>query len=120
MEIPSVTTSEGATMTEIHVRRADGQSHQVVAVVGDLVVVHLSEPGATGYQWTASITGDAVTEESTALVVPEPAAPGQAGDRSFGFRAVAVGTAQLTLTLARAWEDGAGADRLDVRVDVSG
>lgn len=103
-------------MSEIHVLPADGS---VGARVGDLVVVHLAEPGATGYQWTAHVAGDAVVEESTDLTVPREAPPGRAGERTFGFRAASRGTATVTLVLARAWEDGAAAERHEIGVTVT-
>lgn len=103
-------------MAEIHVLHGEGR---VAAAVGDLVVVHVPEPGATGHQWTSTVAGDAVVEESTDLAVPEGAAPGQAGERTFAFRAHRPGSADVELTLARSWEHGPAADRLELHVSVS-
>ena len=102
-------------MAEHHVHQ-DGTSARVR--VGDVVVVHLVEPGATGYQWTAAVDGTSMTEESTAVEFPAGSPPGRSGERLFSFRAVSTGTTLLTLTLARAWEDGAVAQRWTVEVEV--
>ncbi len=53
----------------------EGES-QVEAAVGDTVIVHLVEPGATGFQWVTEIEGDAVVEEFSTVQVPEASPPG--------------------------------------------
>jgi len=102
-------------MVEIHV--PEGES-QVTAAVGDTLVVSLVEPGATGFQWTTRAEGDAVIEDFSQVHAPDDAAPGRAGSRIVGLRAVAPGSSDVTFSLRREWEDADPVEQLTLRVDV--
>jgi predicted secreted protein len=89
---------------------SEGES-SVSASVGDRILTRLEEPGATGYQWTAEVTGDAVLldrDSRDSTETPRDAAPeispGQAVAHLVEFLAVAVGSAEVCLELRRPWE----------------
>ncbi|HYN75081.1 MAG TPA: protease inhibitor I42 family protein [Candidatus Limnocylindria bacterium] len=104
-------------MTEIHVQQGESS---VAVSVGDLVVVRLVEPGATGYQWATDLVGDPVVEEFSRLQVEgaDPA-PGRSAARLVGLRAVGPGRAQVVFSLRRAWEKAEPVEVEHLRVDVT-
>jgi predicted secreted protein len=102
-------------MVEIHV--PEGES-QVTAAVGDTLIISLVEPGATGFQWTTRAEGDAVVEDFSQAHAPTDAAPGRAVSRLIGLKAVAPGSADVTFSLRREWEDADPVEQLQLRVDV--
>jgi predicted secreted protein len=104
-------------MAEIRV--TEGES-QVTTAVGDSVVVRLVEPGSTGFQWTTQVEGDAVVEDFSTLHGPDGGdpAPGRAGSRLVGLKAVNPGSADVTFSLRRVWEDVEPVEQLQLHVDV--
>lgn len=79
---------------------------EISAVLGDTVVVRLTEPGATGYQWSTEIDGEAVVEAYSTLQVAEdgPVAPGAGAVRIVGLRAEHPGACDVRFELRRPWE----------------
>lgn len=91
---------------------------------GDMLVILDSNP-TTGYGWTCSIKGDAVTADMDEFILSDdpdkdqdiqPKA-GAGGTHMFGFKAVGTGEASITLTYARPWE--ASADDKTIVIDAA-
>ena len=73
----------------------------------DTVEFALAGNATTGYSWHVEMAGDAL-ELTKENYVSDPAAPGMAGvggTQYYGFKAVAPGTAVLTFSYFRDWEE---------------
>ena len=83
--------------------RADALSW---TVRGKSVVFEIPGNPTTGYAWTAEVDGDAVVPAGSDYRSDAHGNVGGAGGTySFTFAAVKAGSARITFTYARAWED---------------
>jgi len=88
--------------------------------VGDEVVFRLRENATTGYVWTLTINGDALTLAGLDLRPPgADQGVGAAGERLFEVRAIAPGLGEVVLRLGRPW-DRASVEERRVVVAVRG
>ena len=89
----------------------------VTLAVGADARLRLAENASTGYRWSAELDADTVAIEDRWRAPSATAGPGAAGERWIRLRALAPGTATLTLRLSRPWEPVAAEERrLTVRV----
>lgn len=91
-------------MADIVVSEAD-LGRQVVARVGDALVVQLSENPTTGFRWAlASPDSDVLELTRDEFQASEQAGVGAGGLRVFRFATKGAGSARIEFKLARAWE----------------
>ena len=86
------------------------------AVVGDVIVVRLTENPTTGYRWSLeSVEGSLLTIEDDTFVLDSGPPMGSGGTRQFRFRTTAAGATTLNL---KHWREWAGEDSVTERYTV--
>jgi inhibitor of cysteine peptidase len=93
----------------------------VTLPAGEELSIRLPENPTTGYRW--SVNPDSLAGVLTLLdssYESGGSGVGAGGVHTFRFAAGAVGTAQVTLSLARPWESAAPAEQYSVAVTVDG
>jgi len=88
----------------------------VEAVVGDVIVVRLTENPTTGYRWSPeSVAGRLLETEDDTFVLDSGPQMGRGGTRQFRFRVKASGTTPINL---KHWREWAGEDSVTERYTV--
>jgi inhibitor of cysteine peptidase len=86
------------------------------AVVGDVIVVRLTENPTTGYRWSLeSVEGSLLTIEDDTFVLDSGPPMGSGGTRQFRFRTTAAGATPIHL---KHWREWAGEDSVTERYTV--
>lgn len=88
----------------------------VEAVVGDVILVRLTENPTTGYRWSLeSVEGSLLAIEDDTFVLDSGPQTGSGGTRRFQFCATAAGTTPIHL---KHWREWAGEDSVTERYAV--
>ncbi len=82
----------------------DNASTSLVEHAGSRFLIALDSNRTTGYSWTASIKGDAVSSEGSAYQESNGHSMGAPGRQIFVFDAMRKGAATVTLRYQRPWE----------------
>jgi inhibitor of cysteine peptidase len=106
-------------MSELTLTDADDGRHVGVRV-GDVIMLHLPENAAGGYQWSASHADASRVDVSRERFDTVNQATGSAGIAVWKLTAKLPGTARIELKKSRPWEDAKTASQtfvvtLDVR-----
>lgn len=105
-------------MPETHILTLRDNGREIVAAVGDTLVVGLPETPSTGFRWVVEAQGG--LRPAGDRFDPGGGAPGAAGVRRFTWQAEAPGAGVLGLALRRAWDPaGSDADRFGLGVTVT-
>ncbi len=106
-------------MVEIVITQ-DDQGKSFAVQQGNIILIRLAENPTTGYQWE----GDAVDEQIIMLQgsdfsMGSETGIGGGGTKTFSFKALSPGLAQVQLKLRREWEpEDAAIDRFEVTIRV--
>jgi inhibitor of cysteine peptidase len=96
----------GVAMPDVVVTEAD-LGREVVALVGDALVVQLPENPTTGFRWAlASFSSNTLELARDEFQTAAEAGVGGGGLRMLRFVARRAGKVRIELKLARAWESG--------------
>lgn len=96
------------------------QTGSIEVAVGGDVVVTLCSNASTGYVWADPVVSDPGVLSATTSTA-EPASspmPGAAGTQTFGFHALAAGSATVQLSYSQPW-DGGDKDAWTLSLDVT-
>ena len=85
----------------------DGEVHEITgdttitAEAGSSFTLSLEANATTGYQWSQSVDGDAVTKTGEQYVAPDTDRVGAGGTQEYTYDAESAGTATISLTYAQ-------------------
>ena len=106
-------------MADIVVTEAD-LDREVVARVGDAIVVQLPENPTTGFRWGLASPGDNILELARdEFQAAAHTGVGGGGLRMLRFAVKRAGSVRIQLKLSRSWESGAPKAAFSVDVKVS-
>jgi len=104
----SPTPTPTTTVNEVNVDASHDGSEVALAVGDQLIVTLASNPGSTGFSWNLSAISDTdviqyVSDEYIAPEQTEPPMVGVPGEEVWAYKALATGTATISMKYIQPW-----------------